>query len=119
VGGGTLHGAFEGTYGATKAEWEAAHEIDKGYEHKTKIPPKGGKSKDDVYDWVSEWKPRAGESGRDFATRICDLKFGKGNYKTNPGTDYSMAKKYADTHFKDKRRKKDENCNIIRTYSWR
>lgn len=40
------------------------------------------------------------ESGSDFAKRLCDEHFGKGNYKTGPGSDYSKIKKWGDRGFK-------------------
>ena len=106
--GRKIEGGFEGTYGATRAEYEAALELEKAYQHKVKVPPKGGKYKDDAPDWAKAWEPRIGEDGKTFAKRIMDLKYGKGNY--DPRThEASKIKKWADTHFakpKKARRKK-------------
>ncbi len=40
------------------------------------------------------------ESGRDFAKRLCDDKFGPGNYDTGPGSDFSKIRKWGDRHFR-------------------
>ena len=85
MGGGKIGGAFEGTQG--------------GREYQQRITPKGGKSKDDIQSWAKGERPYVGESGKDFATRIMDKKFGKGKYDKR-GKDFSKLKKYADTHFK-------------------
>jgi len=101
-----LHGAFEGTQGATRAEYEAAQELEKGYVHKVKVAAKKDRPKDDVYDWIKEWEPRTGEDGKAFAKRIMDLKYGKGKYEKGSDTEYSKAQKYADGHFIEKTKKR-------------
>ena len=39
------------------------------------------------------------EFGNDFAKRHMDKKYGEGNYKTGPNSEYSKLKRYADRHF--------------------
>jgi RHS protein len=39
---------------------------------------------------------RPGESGKDFAKRVCDEKFGPGNYPTGQTSDYNRIKKRVD-----------------------
>ena len=60
-----------------------------------------GKEKaNDVPSWAKGERPKPGESGKDFAKRLCDKKFGKGNYKKGPGSDYNKLKKWGDRGFK-------------------
>ena len=55
---------------------------------------KSGKERaTDIPSWAKGEKPLDGESGKDFAKRLCDEKFGPGNYNTGPGSDYSKLKK--------------------------
>ena len=44
-------------------------------------------------------RPYINESGKDFAKRLCDEAFGKGNYDTGPKSDYNRLKKYGDRAF--------------------
>ena len=50
----------------------------------------------DIPSWAKGEKPTAGESGNDFAKRLMDEKYGKGNYRTSPGSEYNKLKKYGD-----------------------
>ena len=60
-----------------------------------------GKEKaNDIPSWARGEKPRPGENGKDFAQRLCDKKFGKGNYNKGPGSDYNKLKKWGDRGFK-------------------
>jgi hypothetical protein len=42
-----------------------------------------------------------GESGRQFADRLLDKKYGKGNYPTGPGSEHSKIQKWGDRSFED------------------
>ena len=53
----------------------------------------------EIPSWAKGEKPEEGESGKDFAKRVCDERFGPGNYKTGPGSDYNKLKKYGDRNF--------------------
>ena len=69
----------------------------------TKIEPllSRGSDKDrstDIPSWAEGEKPLAGESGRKFADRLMDQRYGKGNYKKGPGTEHNKLKKYGDRH---------------------
>jgi len=56
-----------------------------------------GKEKaDDIPSWVQGQKPQDGESGKDYAGRLLDAKYGKGKYNTGPGSEYNKLKKYGD-----------------------
>ena len=71
--------------------------------HKIRISTKitGKKPKDDVPSWALGKVPFVGESGKDFAKRLLDMKYGEGNYKKGANSEYSKLQKYADKHFKD------------------
>ena len=56
-----------------------------------------GKEKaNDIPSWAKGEKPKEGESGKDFAKRLLDRKYGKGNYKTGTGSEYNKLRKYGD-----------------------
>lgn len=64
--------------------------------------PKSGTGKEKATDIPSRFKgerPYISESGKDFAKRLCDEAFGKGNYDTGPKSDYNRLKKYGDRAF--------------------
>ena len=56
----------------------------------------GKEKSSDVPSWAKGEKPKEGESGNDFAKRLMDKKYGKGNYKTGPGSEYNKLRKYGD-----------------------
>jgi hypothetical protein len=96
MGGGTVKGAFDATQGA-----RFHHDPSLGtHTHKQKVAPRGGKPKDNVPSWAKGQAPLVGESGKDFATRILDEKYGKGEYEKGPRTEHNRIKKWADEHFK-------------------
>ena len=53
-----------------------------------------------VATWIKGQVPLKGEKGTDFAKRICDEKYGSGNYKKGAGSEFSQAQKYADRGYK-------------------
>lgn len=55
----------------------------------------------DIPSWAEGEKPQVGESGKDFAKRVMDEKYGKGQYKTSPNSEFNKLKKYGDRHFMD------------------
>jgi len=66
-----------------------------------KIPKPGATGKKGATDkpsWVKE-RPNVGESGKDFAKRLMDEKYGEGNYETGPTSEFNQIKKWADRHF--------------------
>jgi hypothetical protein len=87
-GPGILHGAFEGTKGSRR------------YKEKISVWRAGGKAKDNIPSWAKGEKPYVGESGKIFAKRLLDRKYGTNNYKKGANSEYSKMQKYADTHFK-------------------
>jgi len=67
-----------------------------------KKPKSGLSPKDaakDVPSWAKGQRPLITENGREFAERLLDAKYGKGNYPTGPGSEYSKIKKWGDRAF--------------------
>lgn len=69
-------------------------------EYKKTISGSSKKKATDVPSWAKGHAPFKGESGKDFAKRLCDEKFGVGNYPTGPKSDYNKIKKWGDRNFK-------------------
>jgi hypothetical protein len=59
----------------------------------------GKEAADDVPSWAQGERPLPTESGRDFAKRLLDDKYGAGNYPTGPGSEFSKIKKWGDRAF--------------------
>ena len=55
----------------------------------------------DPPSWARGQRPFVGESGKDFAKRLLDEKYGKGNYKKGPDTEFSKIQKWGDRAFRD------------------
>ena len=70
---------------------------------KVKVSSKqtGKKEKDKVPSWATGVKPYAGQSGKEYATFLCDMRYGKGNYKKGPGTEHSKIQKHIDRDYKN------------------
>lgn len=67
--------------------------------------PKSGSGKEKATDAPSWLKkkgetPFVGESGKEFAKRVMDEKYGEGNYDTGPKSEFNKIKKYGDRSFK-------------------
>jgi RHS repeat-associated protein len=65
---------------------------------KTKSGSKKEKATD-IPSWAKGERPYVKESGKDFAKRLCDEKFGEGKYNTGPKSEYNQLKKYGDRAF--------------------
>ncbi len=61
----------------------------------------GKEASKDIPAWAKGERPYAGESGRDFATRLLDAKYGPGNYRKGAATEFNKLRKYADRGFQD------------------
>jgi hypothetical protein len=48
---------------------------------------------------VKGQRPLTTENGRQFAERLLGEKYGKGNYPTGPGSEFSKIKKWGDRAF--------------------
>ena len=46
--------------------------------------------------WAKGEKPLAGENGNDFAKRLLDEKYGKGNWNKGPRSEHNKLRKYGD-----------------------
>ena len=49
--------------------------------------------------WAEGKKPYTDESGKDFAKRLLDEKYGKKNHDTGPTSEFNQLKKYGDRSF--------------------
>ncbi len=54
----------------------------------------------DVPSWARGERPLVGEKGRDFADRLLDRKYGRGNYRKGPKSEHGKIKKWGDRAFK-------------------
>ena len=66
--------------------------------------PKSGTAKErstDAPSWVKGERPNVGENGNDFAKRLMDEKYGPGNWKKGPSSEYDQIRKYGDRGFMD------------------
>ena len=74
--------------------------------NKFKEPVSGKTAKEaakDAPSWAKGNRPYNNESGKEFAKRLCDEKFGEDNYKTGSASDYNKIKKWGDRAFKKRR----------------
>jgi hypothetical protein len=53
----------------------------------------------DVPSWAKGQRPLTTENGREFAKRLLDEKYGKGNYPTGPGSEFNKIQKWGDRAF--------------------
>ena len=71
-------------------------------EFKRPRPGSGKERASRVPSWVRndpEGRPFKGETGSDFAKRMMDKKYGSGNWKPGPTSEYNQIKKYGDRGF--------------------
>lgn len=76
------------------------HNNNQQYEYKkpkTHISDKEGAK--NIPSWVEGNKSYKNESGKLFAKRLMDQRYGKGNYKTGVNSDYNKIKKRGDRAF--------------------
>ncbi len=76
---------------------------DNYYEHNNNQQYEYKKSKSHISDkegaknapsWAKGNRPYKNESGNDFATRLLDEKYGKGNYRKGPKSEFDQIKKW-------------------------
>jgi RHS repeat-associated protein len=71
-----------------------------GGSYKSPKPGVSGKEgAKDVPSWAKGQRPRLGESGKDFAKRLLDGKYGPGNYTKGPGSEFNRIQKWGDRAF--------------------
>ena len=56
---------------------------------KKKAGLSGKEAASDIPSWAEGERPLATDNGREFAERLLDSKYGKGNYPTGPGSGAS------------------------------
>jgi RHS repeat-associated protein len=69
-----------------------------------KVPKPGVSGKEgakDIPSWAKGNRPRVGESGKDFAKRLLDEKYGPGKYDSGPGSEFNKVRKWGDRAFVD------------------
>jgi hypothetical protein len=66
---------------------------------KTKAGLSAKEAANDVPSWAKGKRPLTTENGRQFAGRLLDEKYGKGNYPTGPGSEFNKIKKWGDRAF--------------------
>jgi len=69
-------------------------------EFKKPISGSGKEKATDVPSWSKGNKPYTNENGNDFAKRLCDEKYGPGNYEKGPNSEFNKIKKWGDRGFK-------------------
>jgi hypothetical protein len=57
--------------------------------------------KNDIPSWAEGERPYVGENGKAFAKRLLDEKYGTGNWKKGPGTEYNKIRKWGDSAFRE------------------
>jgi hypothetical protein len=69
---------------------------------KVPIPKLSGKDgAKDVPGWAKGNRPFEGESGKDFAKRLLDEKYGPQDHPTGPGSEFNQLKKWGDRAFEN------------------
>jgi hypothetical protein len=64
---------------------------------KRKKARRSGKERaSDIPSWAKGKTKLSGESGKEAAKRVMDEKYGAGNYRTGPRSEYNKLKKYFD-----------------------
>ena len=66
---------------------------------KTRAGLSAKEAANDVPSWAQGDRPFTTENGRQFAERLLDEKYGKGNYPTGPGSEFSKIKKWGGRAF--------------------
>ena len=64
----------------------------------------GAEGSTDIPSWVKDegYKPpRVGETGKEYARRVLDNKYGPGNWDRGTKSEYSVIPKWADRHFQN------------------
>ena len=66
---------------------------------KPKAGVSGKEGAKDVPSWAKGQRPQIGESGKDFAKRLLDAKYGPGNYDKGPTSEFNQIQKWGDRAF--------------------
>ncbi|RYZ70110.1 MAG: hypothetical protein EOP09_06590, partial [Proteobacteria bacterium] len=88
-----------------RAVWDSfVNSSSQGEERPKKVPKPGVSGKEGAKDkpsWAAGERPYVDESGDEFADRLCDRKYGKGNYRRGASTEHSKIKKWGDRSFQN------------------
>jgi hypothetical protein len=106
---GVAAGTAMVTYGATVVtmaggnfgkDYQKMQELGKT-EYKRSVSGTGKEKASDVPSWARGNRPYKSENGKNFANRLMDEKYGKGNWQQNPDRmkEYSQIKKWGDRGF--------------------
>lgn len=79
-------------YNGKDKEWNGKY-------RKKKIGVSGKEGAKNPPEWAKDYLPIQGESGKEFAKRIMNEKYGPGNYNKGPKTEFNKIKKWADRSF--------------------
>ena len=77
--------------------------LPRGSTPRFKVPRSGisdAEGAKDIPSWARGTRPYVGESGRDYAQRLLDEKYGPGKWKKS-SPEYNQLRKYGDRNFRD------------------
>jgi RHS repeat-associated protein len=83
-GGSGLGAGIGGGIGAVLGGWEGSI-----------LCSKGGGNQNIKPSWAAGDQPKPGESASQFAKRVCDARYGPGNYPKGPGSEFNALLKWA------------------------
>lgn len=84
---------------SSKGDGEKNAEQENNKEYKKPKRGSGKEKANDVPSWARGEKPYKNENGKQFADRLLDEKYGKGNYSKGPGSEYNQIRKWGDRGF--------------------
>ena len=87
-----LHGGLTGAY----TMGQLNDSMGRVHFAKKKTSSSGKEKANDIPSWVNGRKPNKGESGKSYAKRLLDEKYGAGNWKDGAGSEFNQIRKYGD-----------------------
>jgi RHS repeat-associated protein len=95
-----LNKTFESLILQARKKPEATEQPGETKERKKPVSGSGKEKANDVPSWARGEVPFVGESGKEFADRLLNDRFGKGNYDRGANSDHNKIKKWGDRAFK-------------------
>ena len=89
----------QGPGGGIKPENQKPHTPEQYKTPRSGVSGKEGAK--DVPSWAKGERPKVNESGKDFAKRLLDKKYGEGNYDKGPGSEFNKIQKWGDRAFEN------------------
>jgi hypothetical protein len=89
----------QGPGGSSKPENQKPQTLEQYKTPKSGVSGKEGAK--DVPSWAKGERPKVHESGKDFAKRLLDKKYGEGNYDKGPGSEFNKIQKWGDRAFEN------------------